>query len=271
MNKQNLILFSELFNWYELEEFSVIQIEHMIKRLDPSFDDQIKVDCSWSYHKKCEVHTSDDEPLYFFKYVREYYFSELLGLHLTHYYFDPELCASSYLTGIYIKKGTFKTSEVPYLFTRFVEGKDITNYDIDEYKFALGRQFYLHELLSLYDVFDRHFIVKNKEIIVRIDFGRSFENTHKKYLGINDYLEEKDIDLLDKEVRRGYEKEKEIIKLNLNGKKRELAQFIRKMRGLEMDSELIFFPIDRFVNRLIDHWSRIGFLEDTELELVKWI
>lgn len=40
---------------------------------------------------------------------------------------------------------------------------------------------------------------------------------------------------------------------------------------LNMDSELIFFPIERFVNRLIDHWSRIGFLNDMNLTKINWI
>jgi len=271
MNQQNLMIFSEIFNWYELTDFSIPIIQQMIKKLNDSFNNLIKVDCSWSYHKKCEVLNSKDKPIFFFKYVREYYFSEILGLHLTHYFFDPKLCASSYLTGIYIKKGKLKTSEVPYLFTSFVKGRDITHYDIKKYKFPLGKQFYLHEILSLYDVYDRHFIVKDNNVIVRIDFGRSFENTHKKYLGFNDYLEDKGIDLSDEELQRGYAKEKEIIKESLDGKKNELAQFVRKVKMLRMDSELIFFPIERFINRLIDHWSRIGFLNDMNLTKINWI
>ncbi len=122
------------------------------------------MDCSWSYHKKCEVLNSKDERIFFFKHVREYYFSEILGLHLTHYFFDPELFTSSYLTEIYIKKGKLKTSEVPYFFTSFVKGREIAHYDINEYKFPLGRQFYLHEILSLYDVYDRYFIDKDKNL-----------------------------------------------------------------------------------------------------------
>jgi len=164
-----------------------------------------------------------------------------------------------------------KTSEIPYLFTRFIKGKNISNYDITKFNFALGRQCFLHEVLSLYDVNDRHFILKNDNIIARIDFGRSFENMHKKYLGYNDYLEEKEIDFLDEALQKGYKKEKEIIKKNLEGKENELAQFVRRIKMLHLDSELIFFPIERFVNRLIDHWSRIGFLNDMNITKIKWI
>jgi hypothetical protein len=271
MLQKNLKIFTEIFNWFKLKDFSVSKIEQMITQLNNSFKDPIKVDCSWSYHKKCEVLNSKDEPIFFFKYVREYFFSEVLGLHLTHHFLDPELCATSYLAGIYIKKGTLKTSQIPYLFTSFVKGKDLSHFNIKEYKFPLGRQFYLHEILSLYDVYDRHFIVQDNDVIVRIDFGRSFENTHKKYLGFNDYLEDKGITFSDKEIQRGYAKEKEIIKHNLEGKGNELARFIRGIKNLHMDNELIFFPIERFVNRLIDHWSRIGFLEEINMEKVKWI
>jgi hypothetical protein len=270
MDRQNIAIFQKLFRWHNIEDVTKSTIHQMIKIINKSFNNSIEIDCSWGFYKNCKIY-SKKQPLYFFKYVREYYFSEVLGLHLTHYFFDPELCAPTCLTGLYIKEGLLRTTEIPYLFTSFIRGKNISNYDITKFKFELGRQCFLHEVLSLYDVYDRHFILKNDNIIARIDFGRSFENMHKKYLGFNDYLEEKDLDFFDEELQMGYKKEKQIIRKNLEGKKSELAQFVRRVKMLHMDSELIFFPIERFVNRLIDHWSRIGFLNDMNMTKIKWI
>ncbi len=250
----------------------------MGEKIDSPLHCEISIDSTWGYYKKYEiqcVETLNSEkklkPVLFLKYVREHFFSEVLGLHLTYNYFDPQLCAKGYLAGIYQKKGFLKSKKIPYLFSNYINGKSINHYEISEYKYQLGRLCYLHEVLSLYDVYDRHFIVRPDNTLCRIDFGRSFENMQKEYLGFRDFLRNHKIDEFDTEFQRGYAKEKEIIKKNLENKGNTLARFIRMIKLLKQDHKVVFFPIDRFVNRLIDHWSKIRFLNEMNITQIKWI
>lgn len=274
MYNQNLRVLKDLFNWYDISEISKKTVRIMSKKLGNALNSEIKIDSTWGYYKKFEilnVQGKDPHPEFFLKYVREYFFSELLGFHLTYEYLDSELCAKGYLAGMFHKKSFFRTEKIPYLFLRYVRGKSIENYDITEYKYQLGRLSYLHEVLSLYDVYDRHFIVQPDNTLCRIDFGRSFENLQKKYLGFKDFLDSHDINEFDGMYLKGYKKEKEIIKKNLESKKNKLARFIRMIKVLKQDHKVVFFNIDRFVNRLIDHWSKIGFLNEMDMTYIEWI
>jgi hypothetical protein len=188
---------------------------------------------------------------------------------MTKYFFDENLCFKKFATGLF----TGKRSPIPHITTVFEMGDDIGHkkYKHVDFKFYLGRQCYLHEVLSLYDVYDRHFIVREDHSLCRIDFGRCFENLHKKYLGFHDYLKDKEIDFYDDEFQKGYLFEKEVIKKNLQNKKKGLNEVIREIKSLERDHDLIYLDPEKFVNRLIDHWSRIGFLADAKITECEWI
>jgi hypothetical protein len=263
---QNIDILKDILNWLSISKISENIIQKMAERVNTQLPENFLLKCTRKYHKKWRAFSVNKIPILFLKYIREKYVFEVLGLHLTKNYFDPELCFKNYLTGLYLKKN----NPIPYIMTTYEKGENIGKYDISNFKFLLGRQCYLHEVLSLYDVYDRHFIVRN-ENLCRIDFGRCFENIQKKYLGFHDYLKHKHLDYYDDEFQKGYNYEKEVIRNNLKDKKRDLSSIIRKIKTLKRDNILIFFYPDRFVNRLIDHWSRIGFLEDAQITQCEWI
>ncbi|MHA1284567.1 MAG: hypothetical protein ACTSQP_18870 [Promethearchaeota archaeon] len=270
MNENNIEILKSIFNWLEIKEISEKTILEISKKMNNIIQNDFYIKSNWSYFKKYTIFSKNKEPLIFLKYVREKYFQEVLGVHLTRYFFDSDLGFQEYTTGLIYKK---KSKSIPYLATTFERGKDLSNYDIFDFKYELGRLCYLHEILCLYDVYDRHFIVReegSKPRLCRIDFGRCFENLHKKYLGFQDYLNDKKIDFYDEIFQKGYQEEKEIIKKNLKNKKRKLINLISKIKELAYDKIIIFNPI-KFANRLIDHWSRIGFLRDVNLEDLQWI
>ncbi|MFX0071040.1 MAG: hypothetical protein ACFFAO_08115 [Candidatus Hermodarchaeota archaeon] len=268
MDPNNIKILHDIFNWVSISDISENEMKKIAEGMDINLPENFLLKCSWSYYKKCTVFSLDKEPIIFFKYVREDYFFEMFGLHLTKYYFDNELCFKNFITGLYKKK-----TPIPYITTIFEKGDNIGHkkYDISNFKFFLGRHCYLHEILSLYDVYDRHFIVRENGSLCRIDFGRCFENLEKKYLGFHDYLKSKHIDFYDDEFQRGYNFEKRIIKENLKDKKRRLIEIIRKIKLLKYDIDVIHFDPEKFCNRLIDHWSRIGFLIDADITIYEWI
>lgn len=272
LNPNNLEIFRELFNWKDISDISEDIIKSLLEILGERKRKNYKLDCSWGYFKKCRILSPENTPLYFFKYVRDHYFPEVLAVHLTKNFFDPELGFQTYMTGIYHKSFWKFTSEIPYLMTNYIQGKDLTHHDVGKFKFTLGRMNYLHEVLCLYDVYDRHFIVQESQKLKRIDFGRAFENMHKKYLGFHDYLNNQDeLRFYDEEYQEGYEYEKNLIRKNLTNKRSELAFLIRKIKNLTQDYELVEISPEPFINRLIDHWSRIGFLEDAAITQYEWI
>ena len=271
MLEENLKILRNTFNWLEIEEHSELEIKQMADRLEFPLEEKFLMNCSWSYFKKCTVANLGNEPLLFFKYVREHYIEEILGLHLTKYFFDPELCFQNFLTGIQYKKKK-KKKGVPYITTTYERGENIGHkkYKISDFKFHLGRHCYLHEILSLYDVYDRHFIVRNDGSLCRIDFGRCFENLDKKYLGFHDYLKSKRLDFHDAEFQEGYNYEKEKIRKNLEDKSEKLAKIIRNIRHLEKDYVLSTIHPKRLCDKLLEHWKRINFLEDVKIAELEW-
>ncbi len=100
MLADNLEILKSIFNWLEIEEHNEIAIKRMADKLEFPLDNKFLMNCTWSYFKKCTVANLGNEPLLFFKYVREHYVEEILGLHLTKHFFDPDLCFKNFLTGI---------------------------------------------------------------------------------------------------------------------------------------------------------------------------
>ncbi len=264
MSATNISILEKTFNWLIIDDLSKDQVKLISNKLKSPLDENFLFKCTWSHHKKCTVYSFNDNPLLFLKYVRDNFFQELLGLHLTTEIFDRELGFSKYIAGL-----LNKSKPIPYILTTYEEGEDIGNYEIDEFEFALGRQCYLHEILCLYDVFDRHLIVRNENLIFRIDFGRSFENVHKKYLGFSDYLHIKKLSSSNTDFQSGYSFEKKKIINNILAKKRSFFSLMREIKKLETDYKLIYIDINQFYTRLIDYWNEIGFLKDADLTEIK--
>ncbi|MBD3254631.1 MAG: hypothetical protein GF383_06035 [Candidatus Lokiarchaeota archaeon] len=266
MNSKNITIFQTIFNWEDIDDISEAEVQKLSAHLRTKLPDNFLMKCTWSYYKKCTIFTLEKEPVLFLKYVRDHYFFEVFGIHLTNKFFDPELGFKEYITGVY-----YKRKPLPFIMTSYEKGISINEVNATNYKYNLGRQCYLHKILSLYDVYDRHFIVREDDSVCRIDFGRSFENLHKKYLGFDDYLRKKKFEFFDEEFQSGYQAEKEIVKENLAHKRSKLARIIRLIKTLEKDYVLVYFEADKFVNRLIDHWSKIGFLKEAKITQCEWI
>ena len=260
LKSHNIEILKKILNWNNMEEISEIEIQNAAKKLQFPLGEDFLLKCSWNYYKKCTVFSLNKVPLLFFKYIREKYFLEVFGLHLAIFYFDNDLCFNNYLTGIFKKK-----KPIPYLITTYEMGVDIGKYKIVDYLFLLGRQCYLHEILSLYDVYERHFIVRNKDSLCRIDFGRCFENLERQYLGFHDFLKKVNINFENLEFQKGYKFEQEKISSNVKKKKDKFIEIIRSIKNLEKDYILIDFDVGRFHERLIKHWQGTGFLNNINI------
>ena len=250
-----------MFNWITISDVSENEIFRMAEKLEYELDDNFLFKCTWSYYRKCTVFSLNKVPLLFLKYVREHYVEEILALHMTKYFLDPDLCFEKYLTGFLEKK----KKTIPFIMTTYEMGDNIGRYDIQEFKYLLGKQCYLHEILCLYDVYERHFIVRNRDSMCRIDFGRAFENLQREYLGFSDFLKKIKIDYNDLEFQSGYQKEREIIKKNLESKENDLLNIIQKVKEMEEDYDLPMFHPKKFCARLIEYWERIGFLREMNI------
>ncbi len=261
MDAHNIEILKDTFDWLNISEISENEIFRLAEKLDYKLDENFIFKCTWSYYKKCTVMSLNQVPLLFLKYVREHYVEEILALHMTKTFLDPDLCFQNYLTGLYEKKKKL----IPFIITTYEMGVDIRKYDVQEFKYLLGRLCYLHEILCLYDVYERHFIVRNRNSMCRIDYGRAFENLQKKYLGYSDFLKKIKLDINDKEFQMGYLKEKVIVKDNLRGKGPDLMRLIQKIKMLEEDYDLPNFYPQKFCIRLLEYWERIGFITEMNI------
>lgn len=261
MDAHNIEILKDAFNWITISDVSENEIFRMAEKLEYKLDDNFLFKCTWSYYRKCTVFSLNKVPLLFLKYVREHYIEEILAIHMTKYFLDPELCFDKYLTGFLEKK----KKPIPFIMTTYEMGDNLGRYDTLEFKYLLGRQCYLHEILCLYDVFERHFIVRNRNSMCRIDYGRAFENLQKEYLGFSDFMKTIKLDINDKEFESGYHEEREIIKSNVENKVPELLNLIQKVNQLEEDYDLPAFNPKRFCNRLIEYWEKIGFLSEMNI------
>jgi hypothetical protein len=264
LNQINLDILKGIFNWVPIFEISENEMQKLAEKMNIDLPKNFLLKCSWSYYKKCTVFSLEKKPLIFFKVVRDNYFHEIFGLHLTRYFLDADLCFKSFLTGLYEEK----KSPIPYIATIYERGEHIGHkkYNVSDFRYYLGRQCYLHEILSLYDVYDRHFIVRDDNSLCRIDFDRSFENMDKDYLGFQDYLKKKRLDYDNDVFQEGYNKEQEIIKKNLENKRCDLIKVLEKVGKIKQDYELIRFDPKKFINQLIIYWNKISVFKELQFK-----
>ena len=79
---------------------------------------------------------------------------------------------------------------VPYIMTRFLHGKEIKfgfKHDPSHPLWVwFGRHYYLHVILSLYDVESRHFLLVEEgtnKVVKRLDMGLAFTRLEQEYDG----------------------------------------------------------------------------------------
>ena len=120
------------------------------------------------------------------------------------------------------------------------------------YLYELGRQHAFHQALSLYDVDWRHFIVQ-QGLLVRIDFGKSFDQLTIPYQGFWDmrWNELKN----NPSFRDGAGYEFNRIKEQVANQKQHISFFIGKLEAIgNYRNFFIDFNVGAFTTKLRDYW-----------------
>ncbi|MBD3188783.1 hypothetical protein GF325_18285 [Candidatus Bathyarchaeota archaeon] len=243
----------DVFNYIEIngdiDDNIVLQLAEEMN-LNHDFS-EIKIKSHWHKFKQFSVYNIDDEPFLFIKELwQPEFFREILGIHIGTYFLDKELGVQDYLFGTWRKN---RRKEKPILVTPYVRGKKLKGEE-HGYMFGLGRQYAYHEVLSLYDVDWRHFIIQ-QGIVVRIDFGRSFSNLDMPYQGFWDIGYDKKLSQ-NAEFNRGVRFEMDRIAENIAKNRHHLSFLLDKMRSLESGKNFfIDFDMNIFLDELTFYWN----------------
>ncbi len=223
----------------------------ILEKLDIGVDaNYLKVKGIWHQFKQFHVYNID-EPLFFIKELwQPEFLREIIGLHMGIHFLDPELCMRKYLFGKWKQESG---KEKPILITTYVKGKPLKKSQVKSYAFELGRQYAFHQVLSLYDVGWRHFIVQ-QGILVRIDFGKSFANIGIPYQGFWDlkWNQLKN----NASFLEGVNHENNLIKGRILGEKRHIAYLVDKLEAIGHHRNFfIDFDVQTFVEALRRYWA----------------
>ncbi len=245
----------KLLNYIELE--GDINEENVVKVLEkfdilPREPRQVHVKGNWHQFKQFHVYSLDKRPLFFIKEMWETeLFKEILGLHFGIHFFDPDLCIKNYMFGRWHRQGK---EDKPVLITSYVNGNALQRKQFNDFHYELGRQHAFHQVLSLYDVDWRHFII-SRGTLVRIDLGRSFRNLAINYQGFWDFnyskLERSDA------FNKGVAHEFETIRKNTERNKGHIQLLLSRLERFGDASNLfVDFSLPEFVRMLRDYWRR---------------
>jgi hypothetical protein len=226
-------------------------VQAILEKLDVRMDrSELKVKGIWHMFKQFHVYNME-QPLFFIKELwQPECIREIFGLHMGIHFFDPELCPRKYLFGVWKQEAK---KEKPILITTYVKGQPLKKNQFESHEYNLGRQYALHQVLSLYDVDWRHFIVQ-QGILVRIDFGKSFANITMPYQGFWDlkWNELKG----NPAFRDGVDHEYTRLKANIAEKKRHIAFLIEKLEAIgAYQNFFIDFNIKEFLSKLRNYWT----------------
>ena len=252
--KRSWIELLNVFHYLEIQgDITESNIHQILQKFKvPINKKELKVKAKWKKYKEIFVYDLQDKPLFFIKELwQPRFFREILGLHIAIHFLDKELCPSNYMFGKWNKN---KKKDIPILITSYVKGRDFKKKELENYYFALGRQWALHEVLSLYDVDWRHFIVQ-QGILIRIDFGRCFSNLDMEYQGFWDFQYKQ---LLKRNAfHEGIEHEREIINKNLSRNTGHLRYLIDKLYSLNgYKNFFIDFDIAEFIDKVRTYWEK---------------
>nr|MDO8112657.1 hypothetical protein [Candidatus Sigynarchaeota archaeon] len=241
-----------LFHFIEIDgKITEGNIANILEKLEISVDARdLKVKANWHMFKQFHVYNLN-QPLFFIKELwQPELFLEVLGTHMGIHFFDGDLCPKEYMFGIWKQEG--KPSK-PIIITTYVKGPALKKNQFEPYLYELGRQYALHQVLSLYDVDWRHFIVQ-QGILVRIDFGKSFLELTKPYQGFWDMH----FNVLKNSpaFRDGVDFEFSRIKNNLASVKNHLAFLMQKLEALgNYRNFFLDFEMDKFLVNLKNYWK----------------
>lgn len=249
-----------IFNWMSVSDIDDQNMFYMAQKLGITLkSEDVWIKSTWNVYKQYTIFTIHTKELFFIKRLWERYFlREILGLHLACYIFDPELFVFNYLAGTY-QSGFWRKEPTPYLMTIYVHGDDISPEFKRDPKHPLwywfGRHYYLHLILSLYDVENRHFKVSNQVgTVKRLDLGLSFRHIERDYDGFREYfgaLRYED----NSSFQQGVQFEKEMVSTHLSTTRPSFLRIMKGFAGLKQDN-LVDFDPDLFCRALKIYWEK---------------
>jgi hypothetical protein len=227
-------------------------LEKILKSFkSPIESTDVAMSCKWSKYKECNICTMNDEPLFFVKELwQPQFMREVLGVHLG-MLLDDQMSFNDYLFGMW---NINEKKQVPAIITPYLPGSPLKKKQFKQFKYQLGKQYAFHEILALYDVEWRHFIL-NENTLSRIDLGRCFSNLDMKYQGFWSFKYEKKLKG-DSQFEKGLEDEREILKNNIEKYSSDIKNLIGILEivGKENNS-LLDFNLEEFLPKLKKYWS----------------
>ncbi|MEX2681831.1 MAG: hypothetical protein Q6373_009525 [Candidatus Sigynarchaeota archaeon] len=228
-------------------------IANILEKLDVRVDGRaLKIKGIWHQFKQFHVYNMEGIPLFFIKELwQPEFLREVIGLHMGIHFFDQELCPRKYMFGVWRQE---PKKEKPILITTYVKGQPLKKDQVRSYFHELGRQHAFHQVLSMYDVDWRHFIVQ-QGIIVRIDFGKALDQLTIPYQGFSD--------LRWNELRKnaafhdGEAYEFKRIKERITTEKQHLSYFLEKLAAIDnYRNFFIDFDVAALTTRLRNYWLK---------------
>ncbi len=223
-------------------------------------NEEVWIKSTWQTYKQYVVFTVQTNELFFIKHIWETLFlREVLALHLGSHILDPELFVSNYLAGTF-RAGFWRwKAPAPYLMTGYIHGDDIKaefkKDPEDPLWYWFGRHYYLHLILSLYDVENRHFKIAHTDgTVKRLDLGLAFRHIDRDYLGFREYFGSQkfeDNDLFQK----GLHFEKEMVQMKLTTTRPKFLQTMKGFEALKTDA-IVDFDTKIFCNALKRYWNK---------------
>ena len=259
---KNLDTISHIFNWLCVGTIDNVAILAMAERLGHSLaSEDIRIELREKiFYGQYQIFNREHRQLFHIKQAWEKkYLREVLALHLATRVFDPEMFVPDYLTGTYTgvrKKGVLA---FPYIMTEFVKGKEV--------KFGfkrdpgnplwtwLGRHYYMHVLLSLYDVDPRHFLLVDEgKVMKRLDLGLAFTKLDQGYDGFQASFKGVAFEQ-NPAFQQGVAFEREKVLHNLQTTRPTLISILSEFNQLEEDALVDFNP-SQFCYELMTYWAK---------------
>nr|MDO8088750.1 hypothetical protein [Candidatus Sigynarchaeum springense] len=227
-------------------------LANILEKLDVRMDGrELKIKGNWHQFKQFHVYNMG-LPVFFIKELwQPEFMREILGLHMGIHFFDQELCPRRYMFGVWKQE---PKKEKPVIITTYVKGQPLKKDQMESYFHELGRQHAFHQVLSMYDVDWRHFIVQ-QGIIVRIDFGKALDQLTIPYQGFSE--------LRWNELRKntafrdGVEYEFKKIKEQVSSEKQHLSHLIDKIEAIgNYRNFFIDFDLGALTTKLRNYWHK---------------
>lgn len=219
----------------------------------PVHERELTIKATWHMFKQFHVYNLDGLPMFFIKELwQPQAFQEILALHLSTHFIDRELGPKQYLFGTWRRKGM---DDKPIVITSYVRGTPLKKQQVDEYMFELGRQYAYHQVLAMYDVDYRHFIVQHGTM-ARIDFGRAFTNLTMPYQGFWDFNYKRLVK--SRAFHEGIDEENQRVQRQLDYTRGHLQALLSRLEDLgdEYRNRFVDFPMKAFIALLRAYWEK---------------